>query len=381
MAARKPRETTSVDNLDGLFESDDRGAQRLFQILRDPKTQDLKTNRFDRIFYTDGTGPKMVDRVFSGPEQYRGFVNQLLSMTDAGISDISESPTPVIEASFLPDKTNLHGSIIVFTSDLTHGDPAVTIRKQPAGLVTLEQMLDSQVLSVDMYNFLQQAIRGRLNILVSGATGVGKTTLARALSWLLDPAQRIVTVEEIDELHLADRLPNVLSLFTRRWRNDDGVLLYEETLDDLVRHALRARADRIWVGETRGKEAYALVKACLSGHDGSVTTIHANNGQQAVKQLISYMMEGEVTEEVARDQIAQAFHVVVQLGVAKMGRRVVTEITELESVREGTEQRRNPLFEYDQTADQFLVRGRPTTRILHQFERYGVNYGDWPTGR
>lgn len=370
-----------MNDLEGLFDSDDRGAQRLFQILRDPSTQEMKITRFDRIFYKDETGTRVVDRVFTGPEQYRAFLRQLLAMTDAGVGDIDDAPTPIIEASFLPDKTNLLGSIIVVGPLVTHGDPALTVRKQPTGLVTLEQMLDTGMLSVEMFAFLQMAIRGRLNILISGGTASGKTTLARALSWLLDPNQAIVTVEEIDELRLADRLTNVIPLFVYRKRDDHGQLLYEESLDDLVKHALRIRADRIWVGETRGKEAYALVKAALSGHDGSVTTIHANNGQQAVKQLISYMMEGQVTEEVARDQIAQAFHIVVQIGKARMGRRVITEITELEPVREGTEQRRNPLFEYDQTTDQFRVLGRPTTRIIHQFERYGVNPGDWPTVR
>src|SRR5690606_1949814 len=147
-------------------------------------------------------------------------------------------------------------------------------------------------------------------------------------------------------------------------------------LEDLVRHSLRMRADRIWVGETRGKEAYALVKACLSGHDGSVTTLHANNASQAIRQLISYVMESHLTEEVARDQVSGAFHLAVQIQQVKLGRRVITEIVELENVREGNEQRRNQLWRYDHASDTFIRVGTPTGRLRQALARYNVNFDD-----
>ena len=220
------------------------------------------------------------------------------------------------------------------------------------------------------------AVRGRLNWLSAGGSGAVNTTLARAMSWFVDPAQRVVTCEELDELHLDDRLPNVVALTTFRELDDRGALVREETVEDLVRHALRMRADRIWLGETRGREAYALVKSCLSGHDGSVTTLHANNAAQAVKQLTSYVMESGMTEEVARDQVSQAFHIAVQIQQVKLGRRVITEIVELESVREGNEQRRNDLWRYDFTSDSFVRVGSPSPRLRATLERYNVNYVD-----
>jgi len=237
-------------------------------------------------------------------------------------------------------------------------------------------MLRQGMMSPDMRLFMEQAIRGRVNILISGGTGAGKTTLARALSFFIAPEQRIITIEEIDELHLQDRLPNVVALTSHRLRDEEGRMIRETTMEDLVREALRMRGDRVWVGETRGKEAFALVKACNSGHDGSITTIHADDGKQAVRQAVTYVMESGLSEEVARDQVAQAFHLVIQLQRVRMGRRVITEITELEAVREGPEQRRNPLYTYHWQSDSFSQVGRPTQRLLNTWAKYGVNYDE-----
>ena len=364
---------TGLDNLN-LFGNSDKGSARLWDMLRDPKVTQLVINRHDVVFYSDNLGVHQVDKLFANTESYIDWLNSVMSITDVGYKDINDAKCSVIEGSFNPQLTDLHGSIHISTKEITRSDPALTIRKQPRQIVSLDEMLKQGMMSNEMRLFLELAVRGRSNILLSGGSGAGKTTLARALSWFIDHLQRVITVEEIDELHLANRLPNVVSLTTYRHSDVDGRVVRETSLGDLVREALRMRADRIWVGETRGSEAYALVKACNSGHDGSITTVHGDTGQQAVKQLITYVMEGGLTEEVARDQVAQAFHLVIQISRVKMGRRVITEITELESVREGTEQRRNPLFLYNHETEEFTAAGRPTNRLIQHWTKYGVNY-------
>ena len=232
-----------LTNLD-LFSSDDRGSMRMFEILKDPDVQQITANRHDRIFYTDSSGPKKIERVFGGPDQYVSWLNQLMLLTDVGYTDILTAAPTFVEGSFRPDRCDIHGSIHIATHKVSRGEPVLTIRKQPLTIVTLDKMFEQGMMSVDMRLFLEQCVRGRLNILVSGGSGTGKTTLARALSWFVDPSHRMITVEEIDELHLGDRLPNVVAMTTHKEVDEHGKVLAETSLEDLVREALRMRADR-----------------------------------------------------------------------------------------------------------------------------------------
>ena len=361
-------------DLSELFNEDrNHGSETMFNLLTEPEVNQITVNRFDRVFFSDKTGVHYVENTFPNPQSYIKWLNELLEMTDVTQKDIESSKLSVIEGSFDNSKTDIHGSIHIATHDLTRGEPAVTIRKQPFQIITLDTMLSQKMLSPDMKEFLELAVRGRSNILISGGSGAGKTTLARALSWYIDPNQRILTAEEIDELHIDDRLPNVVSLTTYKMYDKEGNITRQVELEDLVKEALRMRADRIWVGETRGREAFSLVKACNSGHDGSCTTIHADSGKQAIKQLITYVMESGLSEEVSREQVAQAFHLVIQISKIQLGRRVITEITELEPVREGSEQRKNELFKYDYESKSFKQVGNPTKRLIDYWQRSGVN--------
>ena len=361
-------------DLSSLFiSSNDASSAKMFAILSDPEVNQITVNRFDRVYSSTINGVQLVKDIFPNRDAYMRWLNELIQWTDVPYDDIESVSASIVEGSFDAEKTELRGSIHIATKDLTRGDPCLTVRKQPVEVITLDTMLNQGMMSLDMRNFLELAVRGRSNILISGGSGAGKTTLTRALSWFVDPNHRILVAEDIDELHLGDILPNVVSLTTFRAFDNLGRIVREVKLDDLVKEALRMRADRIWVGETRGSEAYALVKGCNSGHDGSVTTIHADSGKGAVKQLITYVMENGLSEEVAREQVAQAFHLVIQISKVKMGRRVITEITELEPVREGTEQRRNTLFVYDYETDSFRQIAGPTKRLVNDWQRNGAN--------
>lgn len=362
----------------------------LYQLLLDREVSQILINGYDRLFYTDTTGVKQKPNVFVNEAAYIECLYNFIKMfvdTNEVFDVHLRSRTGVIEGSFNPSKTNVHGSMHVVTRDVARRGPVVTIRKQPETPITLEQMQQAMantrpipVFNRGMQEFLKAAVKGRSNILISGGSGVGKTTLMRALSCAtggIDPNHRVITIEEIDELHIANRIPNAVSLMTFRKQNSSGESLLYVGVEDLVREALRMRADRIWIGEIRGKEAYALIKACNSGHEGSCTTIHADSAIQAVRQLVTYTMEAGVSEQVAREQVSRAFSVVVQMGKGLLGRRIISEIVEIEPVYEGNVPRQNSLYLYDQATDTFEQTGNPSSRLVNQWKnRGGVNYYD-----
>ena len=232
------------------------------------------------------------------------------------------------ESSPLCDARLMDGSRVnIIIPPLAIDGPTITIRKFSKKKITLDIMLTKfNSLSPSMAKFLRIAGRARMNILISGGTGSGKTTLLNALSQMIDHGERVVTIEDAAELQLQQ--PHVVRLETRPANLEGNG---EVTMRDLVKNALRMRPDRIIVGETRGGEAYDMLQAMNTGHDGSMSTVHANRPREAlmrVENLVS-MASANLSPRAIRQQIASAVDMIVQVSRMRDGSRRITYISEI----------------------------------------------------
>ncbi|HVY08885.1 MAG TPA: CpaF family protein [Mycobacteriales bacterium] len=238
----------------------------------------------------------------------------------------------VDEASPMADGRLHDGSRInVIIPPLSTNGTILTVRRFPERSMTVADLISCESLSTDSAVFLEAAVRGRMNILVSGGTSTGKTTLLNVLSSFIPAGERIITIEDAAELRLGQ--PHTVSLESRP-ANTEGA--GRVTIRDLVRNALRMRPDRIVVGEVRGGEAIDMLQAMNTGHEGSLTTIHANSTRDALLRLETMvLMSGvDLPLRAIREQIASAIDLIVQLGRRADGTRVVTGIAEVQG-REG----------------------------------------------
>jgi pilus assembly protein CpaF len=252
--------------------------------------------------------------------------------------------------------------------------PTITIRKFRKDRITDEEYCRYGTVTTDMLSFLEAAVEAKLNIIISGGTGSGKTTLLNILSGFIPDDERIITIEDAAELQL--RQEHVVRMETRR-ANIEGK--GEITVRDLVVQALRMRPERIVVGECRRGEALDMLQAMNTGHDGSMTTIHANNPREALSRLETMvLMAGlDLPVRAIRDQVASAIDVIVQLSRMRDGSRKVTHVTEVQGM-EGDVIVLQDIFLFEQTGfqdDKVLGRLRPTgirPKFYEKFEIAGV---------
>lgn len=227
---------------------------------------------------------------------------------------------PRMDAS-LPDGSRVNATHRSISLD----GPSLTIRKFKKDAMTPEQLVDFGTCSDDMMMFLSSCIASRLNIFVSGGTGSGKTTLLNVLSSFIPPAERIVSIEDTAELQL--KQPDIVRLQSRPANTEGRGAI---TIHDLLVNALRMRPDRIIVGECRGGEALDMMQAMNTGHDGSLTTLHANSPEEAVSRLIAMVrFAADLPVDVIESQIAGALDVMVQTARTLSGSRYVSEIAEV----------------------------------------------------
>jgi pilus assembly protein CpaF len=246
----------------------------------------------------------------------------------AGTGRRIDKSCPMLDAR-LPDGSRLNA---VLNPPALNG-PLVSIRRFGVRPLTIDDLLNNDALTKEMLDFLAACVKGRLNMIVSGGTGSGKTTLLNALSRFIPHTERVVTIEDTAELELQQ--PHVAKLESQP-ANLDGT--GEVTMRDLVRNSLRMRPDRIIVGECRGGEAFEMLQAMSTGHEGSMTTIHAGNPREALTrvELIVGLAGMDLPAAAVRKLIASSINLVIQVSRLPGGKRRITEISEITGMESDT---------------------------------------------
>ncbi len=289
----------------------------LQDLLDDPKISEIMVNGLDAVFVESKGVLRRTNRSFDSTEQLLRVIDRMVRTSGRRVDQSS----PMVDAR-LPDGSRLN----VVLPPLAVDGPSITIRKFTAGHLTTDDLVEQGSLSAEAADFLQAAVASKANVLVSGGTGTGKTTILNILSSFIGRHERVVTVEDAVELSLD--LPNLIRLETRP-ANSEGA--GEIAIRDLVRNSLRMRPDRIVVGEVRGSEALDMLQAMNTGHEGSLSTLHANSPRDALRRLETMVLLGgvELPLRAIREQIASAIDVIVQLTRDASGRRFVSSVTEV----------------------------------------------------
>lgn len=261
-----------------------------------------------------------------------------------------DAVNPMVDA-HLKDGSRLNAII----PPLSLTGPIITIRKFSKKMNSVDDLIRMGTMTANMAMFLQACVRAKLNIIISGGTGAGKTTLLNILSGFIDDEERIITIEDAAELRLHQS--HVISLETRMVNYEgEG----EITIRDLVRNSLRMRPDRIIVGEVRGKEAFDMLQAMNTGHEGSITTLHANSSEDAINRLETMMLMNDMELPVyaIRNYIEKAIDIVIQIERLSDGKRKVTSISEIVGLKdEKVELKEIFSFKEDGVSDQGNVMG------------------------
>ena len=326
------RESLVVDVLNELF-----GLGPLEALLRDPDISDILVNRFDQVYIERNGRLEPTEIVFKDNRHLLQIIERIVSSVGRRIDESS----PMVDAR-LKDGSRVNAII----PPLALEGPALSIRRFRTTRLGARDLVERETLSQPMLDFLNAAVASRLNIIVSGGTGAGKTTLLNVLSGYISDSERVVTIEDAAELLLRQR--HVVRLETRP-SNIEGKGAVRQR--DLVVNALRMRPDRIILGEVRGEEALDMLQAMNTGHDGGLTTIHANSARDALYRLdmMVAMASLNIPERAVRQQTASAINLVIQVTRLSDGTRKVTGITEVTGM-EGEMVSMQDIFLFERTS-------------------------------
>jgi pilus assembly protein CpaF len=295
----------------------------LEDLLKDESIEEIMVNGPERIFVARHGKMELTDRRFGTTKQLASIIDRIV----APIGRRVDESLPYVDARLERDGSRVH----IILPPLAVDGPTITIRKFAKRGLGAADLVSGGSCTPAMMRFLDLCVRGRRNIIVSGGTGTGKTTLLNALSQSVSAEERVITIEDSAELRLTHL--NLVRLEARR-ANVEG--RGEVTIRDLVRNALRMRPDRIIVGECRGSEAFDMLQAMNTGHEGSMTTLHANSPRDMLARLEGLvMMAVEMPIAVIRRNIASAVQLVVQIARLSDGSRKIERISEVLGLEEG----------------------------------------------
>jgi pilus assembly protein CpaF len=306
------RERLAREILDEIF-----GLGPLEPLLKDPTVSDILVNRFDRVYVERAGKLEPTGLSFKDDAHLMQIIDRIVSRVGRRVDESS----PMVDAR-LPDGSRVNAIIPPLAID----GPCLSIRRFGRDPITARNMVENKSLTEPMLELLSAMVKGRLNILISGGTGAGKTTLLNVLSGYIPNNERVVTIEDAAELQMKQE--HVVRLETRP-PNIEGKGAIRQR--QLVINSLRMRPDRIVVGEVRGEETFDMLQAMNTGHEGSLTTVHANSQRDALARLENMfsMASLNIPERAMRTQIASAIHAVVQIARMADGTRKVIGLSEV----------------------------------------------------
>ncbi len=319
----------------------------LQELVDDPDVTEIMVNGTERIFVEKKGQIFQWDRTFSSTEQLEDLIQQVVSRVNRTVNFAS----PIADAR-LEDGSRVN----VVLPPVALDGPTLTIRKFPEAF-DMERLIFSGSITAEAADFLEKLVRAGYNIFVSGGTGSGKTTFLNALSGFIPSDERIITIEDSAELQIR-HIPNLVRLETRAGNGEGAEAV---TMTDLIRASLRMRPTRIIVGEVRGAEALDMLQAMNTGHDGSLSTGHANSAKDMLLRLetMTLMAASELPLPAVRMQIASGLDIIVHLGRLRDRSRRVLEIAEVLGYEDG-EVKLNTLYRFEEEAGEAgTLPGRP----------------------
>lgn len=315
-----------------------RGLDVLQPFLEDATITEIMINSHKEIFIEQDGQVRQVSVSFESRERLEDIIQSVVAQVNRVVNESS----PIVDAR-LADGSRVN----VVLPPIALKGPTMTIRKFPERPMTMEDLVAKGALGGEAAQFLKTLVRAKYNIFISGGTGSGKTTFLNALSQFIPEDERVITIEDSAELQIRT-VPNLVSLETRN-ANTEGK--GEVTIRDLIRASLRMRPNRIVVGEVRGAEALDMLQAMNTGHDGSLSTGHANGTKDMISRLETMVLSGaDLPVEVVRQQIGSAIDIIIHLSRLRDRSRRVMEICEVSGMRRG-EVILNPLYRFEEETE------------------------------